>query len=162
MRYRGERAHLQLEDFVDGVDFALEAVGRGHGGGAFAKLGGRQYIARLVDQRASEVLSAAQYDAFVDAMLNFCLGFRVLLIGENGDLANGLVFAVAAVDIDIEVGDQGAFGDGSCGAVAGQGFEVLIGQGFVFGEGDGQVEDAAGFGEADSNAGAFADVVDGE
>ena len=57
---------------------------------------------------------------------------------------------------------DGAFGDGAGGEVAGEGVHVLVGEGLVFGEGDGEVAEAAGLGEADGDAGAFADFVDGE
>ncbi len=52
----GEGSHFELEDFVDGVDVALEAEFGGHGGGAVAEFGGSEDVAGLVDEGAGEVL----------------------------------------------------------------------------------------------------------
>ena len=80
--------------------------------------------------------------------------------GKDVEGVNGLVLAVGAVDVDVEVGDEGAFDQGTGCEVAGQGVHVLVGEGFVLRENDGQLVQAAGFEEADSGAGAFADFVD--
>jgi hypothetical protein len=43
-----------------------------------------------------------------------------------------------------------------------EGFEVLVGEGVVLGEYDGDLAEGAGLEGADSSAGTFADLMDGE
>gem|GEM_PF-4386426 len=64
---------------------------------------------------------------------------------------DALVLAVAAVEIDVEVGDDGSFGEGAGGERGGEGF--------MFGEDEREVAEGAGLGEADRDAGTFADLV---
>ncbi len=47
--------------------------------------------------------------------------------GEDGEAFDAEVFAVGAVEVDVEVGEDGAFGDGADGGGGGEGG--------VFGEG---------------------------
>ena len=64
------------------------------------------------------------------------------------------VFAVGAVEVDVEVRDDGALGEGAGGEGGGEGL--------VFGEGEGEVAEGAGTGEADGDAGGLAELVRGE
>ena len=145
--YGGEGSHLELEDFVDGVDLALEAEFGGHGGGAAAEFGGGEDVAGLVDEGAGEVLGLGEDDAVVEGALDF-RGGRGVQDGGGGDAE---VLAVGAVEVDVEVGDEGAFGEGAGGEWGGERR--------VFGKGEGEVAEGAGFGETDGDACAFADFV---
>ncbi len=127
----------------------------GHGRGALAELGGREDVAGLVDEGAGEVLALAEDDAFVEA------GLQVPAVlgeaDEDGEGVDAEVFAVGAVEVDVEVGDEGAFGDGAAvrGGGRGQVRACLRGRRW-------RLVQAAGAGEADGDAGGLADLVDGE
>ncbi len=148
--YGGEGSHLELEDFVDGVDFALEAELLRHGGRAAAEFGGGEDVAGLVDEGAGEVLGLGEELACVEGSLDFW-GRGGMQDCRGGDAQ---VFAVGAVEVDVEVGDDGAFGEGAGGERGGE-------RG-VLGEGEGEVAEGAGFGETDGDAGSFADFVRSE
>ena len=147
----GEGSHLEFEDLVDGVDLAGEAEVGGHGGGAAAEFGGSEDVAGLVDEGAGEVLGFGQDEAFVEGGLG---GRGDGFGGEDGEGFDAEVFAVGAVEIDVEVGDDGAFGD----STGGEG----DGEGWVLGEGEGEGAEGAGAGETDGDAGGLADLVRGE
>ena len=147
MRHGGESSHLELQDLVDGVDFALQAEFVAHSFGAFAQLRGREDVAGLVDQGAGEVLCLGDDDAFVEGALDF--GRRSGY--EDGGRVDALVLAVAAVKIDVEVGDDSSFGDGTCGQ--------LGGESFMFREDEREIAEVAWPGETDRDAGTFADLV---
>ena len=74
--------------------------------------------------------------------------------GQDGEGFDAEVFAVGAVEVDVEVGDDTAFGDG-----AGRGG---CWKGGVFGEGEGEGAEGAGAGEADGYAGGLAEFVRGK
>ncbi len=63
------------------------------------------------------------------------------------------VFAIGAVEVDVEVGDDGSFGDG---ANAGTGWKRGM-----FGEGEDEVAEGARAGKADGNTGGLAELVGG-
>src|SRR6185312_10172125 len=109
-----------------GVDFALKTELRTHGGGTFAELGGGEHVAGFVDECAGEVLRVGDDEAAVEAVLHFALGLFIVLARDDADAVDAEVFAVAAVDVDVELGDRGAFDDGAGGEVAGQGVHVLV------------------------------------
>ncbi len=76
-----------------------------------AEDGGRHAVGGLVHQVAGEVLRLAD-----DAALRSRAFFERLLVlvaaGDDGQLLDLLIFAVAAVVVGIEVADQRAFDDG--------------------------------------------------
>ena len=69
MRDGGKGPHFEFVDFVPGVDFALQAELRAHGGGALAEFGRREDIAGFVDEGAGEVLRVGDDEARVEAVL---------------------------------------------------------------------------------------------
>ncbi len=81
----------------------------GHGRGAAAKLGRREDVAGLVDERASEVLAFADDDALVPAALGIVAALVVAVLEEHGNGVDAEILAVAAVGVDIEVREDGAF-----------------------------------------------------
>jgi hypothetical protein len=162
LRDGDEGTHFELDELVDGVDFAGEADLGAHGGGALAEFGGGEDVTGFVNEDSGEVLAFGDDDAFVEALLH--LGF-VGLAGffvEDCDGAEAGVLAVAAVGVDVELGEESAFGDGAGDEITGEGVDVLVRESHVFWEGDGDVADAAGLGEADCDSGGFADLLNGE
>ncbi len=133
-----------------------------HGCGATAEFGGCEDVAGLVDEGAGEVLGFGEDHAFVEPTLHFGLVLAVCFGAEDGERVEAGVLALGAIGVDVEVGDERAFEERTRGEFAGKRIEVLVGEGAVFGEGDGDVANAAGFGEADGCAGALADLVRGE
>jgi len=71
--------------------------------------------------------------------------------GKDGEGFDAEVFAVGAVEVEVEVGEDGAFGDG---AARGGGRERG-----VFGEGEGDGAEVAGPGEADGYSRGLAEFV---
>ncbi len=101
-------------------------------------------------------------EAHVEALLHFCLRLFIAFERDDTDGVNAEVFAVAAIDVDVELGEDRALDDGARGEVAGQGLHVFVGEGFVFGKGDGEFAKRTGFGAAYGDARAFADFMHGE
>ncbi len=146
-----EGSHAELAELGHGVDLAGEAELLRHGGGAPAELGGGEDVAGLVDEGAGEVLALGEDDAFVEGGLD---GGGEGGGGEDGEGLDAEVFAVGAVEVDVEVGDDGSLGD-SAGGEGG-------GEGRVLGEGEGEGAEGAGAGEADGDARGLAELVRGE
>ena len=82
--------------------------------------------------------------------------------GDDGEGVDGGVFAVAPVDVVVDLGEFGAFDERAGHEGAGEGFEMLVVEGVVLGEDDGELAEAAWLERADGCAGAFAYLVDGE
>jgi hypothetical protein len=126
-----------------------------------SSVGVRMLPGSLISERAKFWL----WPMMLPSLSPCCIWASELLVGlqmEDGGGVDAEVFAVGAIEVDVEVGDQGAFGDGASGEAAGQRVHVFVIEGLVFRKGDGHLLQAAGAGEADGDAGGLADLVDGE
>ena len=157
-----ERSHAEFEEFCGGVDFAAEAGLGAHGGGTLAEDGGGEDVAGLVDEGAGEVLRACEDEAFCEAFVDLGASFGVGFGGDDGEGVDGGVFAVALVDVVVDLGEFGAFDEGAGHEGAGEGFEMFVVEGVVLGEDDGELAEAAWFECAYGGAGTLAYLVDGE
>jgi hypothetical protein len=153
-----EGLHLQLLDFVRGVDLALQAGLVAHGLGARAEHGGGEDVAGFVDERAGEVLRSGNDKAFVEAGANLLLGGGVGMAGDKGERVDGEILAVAAVGVVVLVAELGALHDGARGERGGQG-RVEAGGGLR--EGDGYLANGAWLGGADGCSCTFTQFVEG-
>ena len=88
LRDGGEGTHFQFENLVPGVDFARQAEFRTHRGRAFAKFGGRQDVAWLVDQGACEILRFCNHEACTEPLLHFGLTLLVVLARNHAEILN--------------------------------------------------------------------------
>ena len=103
----GEGAHLELDDLVHGVDFALRGRTSAHMAAVRlpSSVGVRTLPGSLTRERA-KFCDVGDDEAFVEAVLHFGLRFLSSSLREDGDGVDAEVLAVAAVDVDVEVGER--------------------------------------------------------
>ena len=104
LRDAPECAHLQFAQLIGGVHLPPQAHLQRHLRRALPQNRGRQFVARLIDQRAREVLALANNHALATAA---SVAARSASAGSrNCQALNALVLALATIGIGIEISHQ--------------------------------------------------------
>ena len=106
LRHAPECAHLQRLDFLRAINFAFQPDFLRHLLRTLGEHGRSHAIARLVHQRAREVLRLADDTAFMDSHFQRRL---IAQARDQRDLFHALILAIALVNIGIEIADERAF-----------------------------------------------------
>ncbi len=105
-----ERTHFEVGDFLFVEDFDGEAGLFGHCFGFLGKDARSEFVGRLVDQVAREILGVGDDAAFRKTFVASS-AFRIGVAKDGDGFDVLIVFSVGLVFVGFEIGGESAFGD---------------------------------------------------